>query len=205
MGQQVFEVAVYTVTDARQMLERHGQVHRRLAGYPGYVTSVGLRQVDDPQVFADVVLWQDLASAQAASTAVRSDETLAWFLSSLGEPRLFGHFTMAADPVEPVRQIQAAPVVEIASYQPADDAAHARAHQLLHSVTLPGRHGVHGHVALTGEDGLVGDLIGWESPQVFESTAQALMTDPQLAAFFTPAQRTLVFALFTRTTGPVNE
>lgn len=125
MGQQVLEVAVYTVTDPQQGLGRHGQVHQRVAGYPGYMTSVGLRQLDDPQVFADVVLWQDLASAQAASTAVRSDEALAWFLASLGERRLFAHFTPATNPVEPVRQIQTVPVVEIAAYQPADKAARA--------------------------------------------------------------------------------
>lgn len=38
---------------------------------------------------------------------------------------------------------------------------------------------------------------------MFESTAQTLMSDPQLTAFFTPAKSTPVFALFTRTTEPV--
>ncbi len=193
-----FEVAVYTVTDEQVLAERHHEVHDRLRGYDGFVSSLALRRVDALGVFADVVLWRDLAAAKAAAAAIGNDPELAWFGRGIEELSLFTHFTAATDIDGVVERLRAAPLVELAAYRPPAPGEHARLHRLLHRTKLRDRDGVLGAVALTGgEDGLVGDLIGWASRDAWEATGAAMAADPDLAGFFDPAEHTAVFALFT--------
>lgn len=193
----VVELAVYEVLDADAFAPRQAELHTDLRRRGGMVASLARRGVQEPGLFADVVLWRDLAAAEAASEAVERDPQLSWFRDLLGEIRFFGHFT----PVGPVAldRLAAAPLLEVAISRPARPAAHAAAHRALHRelATVPE---VHSSVPLTRDDGAVtADLIGWPDVATWTNTGEAMMSEPGLRDFFDPGTEQLVLALFAET------
>jgi hypothetical protein len=196
---RVVELAVYTLHDPTRFAPRRGQVHAALRGHPGFDRSWALRQVDG-DLFVDVVVWDDLATAKRAAARISADPALAWFVSAIAEVRLFGHFSVAVGTLAALADAVDAPAVEIAAYRPSDPTLHGPQHRLVHSSKLPGRPEVVGNVGLAGlagaEDGLMVDVVGWSSAAALPTVQAELMADPELSAFFDPANAMSVFALF---------
>ncbi len=196
---RVVELAVFTVRDPARFEPRRGQVHAALRGHPGFDRSWALRQVDG-DLFVDVVVWDDLATAKRAAATISTDPALAWFLSAIVEVRLFGHFSVAVGTLAALADAVDAPAVEIAAYRPSDPTVHGPQHRLVHRSKLPMRPEVVGNVGLAGlagaEDGLMVDVVGWTSAAGLSTVQAELMADPELAAFFDPGNVLSVFALF---------
>jgi hypothetical protein len=193
----VIELAVYEVHDPDRYRTRQADLHAALAEFDGFVTSIGLAGRGDSSLFADVVVWRDLPAAQAAADSLPQRPELAWFHDLLGEIRLFTHVRPTDDSIHPhslVDALAAAPLVEIAAVRPANPSGLENAHRLLHGRYLDVVEGAVGHAGLVG-DGLAVDLIGWRDAAAHEQAGATLMTVPELAPMFDPANELVVFEL----------
>jgi hypothetical protein len=198
MAHPVIEVAVFEAREPESFTAQQAALHDALGAFDGFVSAVPLRGIDEPSVFADLVVWHDLDAALAAAGAVGSRPDLAWFHDALGAIRLFTHVRPFDDPSEVLTASSAAPVVEIVAYRPADPEPQRAAHRLLHERHLPAAQGVVAHTGFVGDDGLVGDLIGWVDAAAHERTGATLMPVPELSPIFDPANDVVVFGLFGR-------
>ncbi len=199
------EIAVYEVVDpdgfAGKQEKLHGQV-RDL--FDGYVASIGLRSVSEPNVFADVVLWLSLDAARAAAAALPERKELAWFPPELGPIRFFDH----VEPATPVTAADLAatassPVVELVLLKPVEPETFAAAHARLHTEHLAAAEVVTSHLRLvTNDNGVAGDLNGWARPEAMEEMGSAMMELPDLSPVFDEENEMVLFMPFATTVLP---
>jgi hypothetical protein len=197
MSHPVIEVAVFEAREPDHFTARQAALHDALGAFEGFVSAAPLRSIDEPSVFADLVVWQDLDAALVAADAVGSRPDLAWFRDALGAIRLFIHVRPFDDPSEIVSACSGAPVVEIAAYRPADADGHPIAHRLLHERHLSVE-GVVAHTGLIGDDGIVGDLIAWAGTDAHDRLRATLMAVPELSGIFDPVNESLFIGTFVR-------
>lgn len=193
----VLELVVFRVTDAGTAEPLRVAAHERIATYPGFVRALRLCAVEDPLLFADVVLWRSLADAKAAMGRAESDPAVLPFFGALGPIVSMGHYalTPAASP-NLLATLARAPVVEIAAYTVKDAGLQDAAQPALHEA-LRGMPVVIGNAPLKpleGEHYI--DLIGWQSAAAWQATGEQMQGDPQAAAFFSNVGEMKVFALF---------
>lgn len=194
----VIEIAVYEAVDAEAFAPRQPELHETLQRRGGMLGSLARRGVEEPTLFADIVVWRDLGAAQAAAEVVETDPQFAWLRASLGAMRFFGHFSPLGD-LDALEQLAAAPLLEVAISRPVRVGAHAEAHRRLHG-KLAGSVGVGGNLALSHDGGAItADLIGWADDAAQKATGATMMADAELRDFFDPTTEQILLALFTET------
>ncbi len=199
------EVAVYRSTDPTTLATRHRALHEALAGFDGFLRSLALRRVDEPEVFADVIEWRSTATALRAAERLPTETALAWFPPLVGELAFFGHVRLVSGDHDVLTRAADAPLVEIAVTRPADPTAYVAANRLVHEDLLGGREGVLGHAGLQGESGAddgpapAVDLIAWSAAEVMQQVGAELSGRAELAAMVDENNEQAVFALFAAT------
>ena len=191
------ELAVFEVKDAEEFAGRHAGLHAQLSAlFKGYVSSIGLRSATEPEVFADVVVWESTRSAMAAAEAMQTAEDLAWFRDELGPIRFFDHFE-PLDEVERLDELASGSVVELVLVRPSDPHAFATAQAQLHAEHLADADTVTAHLRLArNENGIAGDVNGWTSAGAMEAMGPAMMELPELASVFDDDNEVVLFMPF---------
>lgn len=197
------EVAIYEAKDPDRFVGRQAQLHARLGhDFDGYCGSIGLRALSDPNVFADLVLWESMPAAVAAADAIQEMEAFSWMAEELGPIRYFGHFDAAIGP-EALSAAAAAPLVEIVLVRPAAPEPFAEAHRLLHDTHLSAADSVVSNLRLARNgDGVAGDVNGWTGQEAMDEMGPRMMSRPELAPVFDEANEMVVFLPFAATMNP---
>ncbi len=88
----VLELAVCTVTDKEAALAARRQAIEAVSRYPGFVSWRAATACETADMFADLVEWETLEAAQAASKRVMSDPDFAPYMATIGSVQLMQHF-----------------------------------------------------------------------------------------------------------------
>lgn len=192
------EIAVFTAKNPDDFAGRQQAVHDTLGNaFPGHVASLGLRNVAEPSIYADLVLWKDLAAAKVAAAGLADVEELAWFHDELGEIRFFDHFETALD-AESLARIGSAAAIELVLLLPAELDVCVEAHMALHA-KLEDVEAVGTTTRLAPNDnGIIGDVNAWIDPTAAEAVAGSMMRNPALAPVFDERNEMMVFMHGTR-------
>lgn len=94
MSQPIYEVVVFDVTSSENAVVARRQAMQAVKTYPGFRRYRAMRAAADARVFADLIEWDDLASAQAAAREAKSDPRFAGMKSSILGVRAIGHFLL---------------------------------------------------------------------------------------------------------------
>ena len=194
---QSLEIAVFEARDPEAFVDRQVELHEQVGKvFDGYVTSLGLRSVSTPELFADLVLWDDEAAATAAAEAMPTTPELAWLHDELAAVRWFGHLDAAVDASDLLATIGGALVVELVLVRPVETDAFALAHRRLHAA-LEEVDGVSAHLRLLRNgDGVVGDVNGWRDEAAMAETGPAMAARSELAPVFDERNEMVLFEAF---------
>ena len=197
------EIAVFEARDPDGFAGRQAKLHAQLRDlFDGHVASIGLRSLSEPQVFADLVLWESLDAAEAAAAALQEIEDLAWFRQEIGPIRFFDHLQPSAGD-DALAQVAEAPVVEVVLSKPRHLAAYVTAHATLHNDHLDAADSVVSHLRLLpNANGITGDVNGWTSADAMMEMAPAMMQRPELAPVFDERNEMMLFMPFTTNVMP---
>lgn len=194
------EVAVCTVSNPAGFDALQAQAHRDLASLPGYAHSVALRGHADAASRCDLVVWETLAAAKAASETIQRDARFAPFMAAIERVRHFAHYEAhgagAATPLGALAQ--ASRVVEVAAYTTASEAPMHALQAEVHAA-LEGIEGASPWVrgAQTEQPAALLDVIGWSGAASHEAAPGLIQArHPELAAFFGGVGELAVFELF---------
>lgn len=195
----VLEIAAYQLAATDGFAEKRAAAVEGVRGMQGFLWWAMLEGEDGSA--ADVLAWETLADAKAAAAAFSASDRFKAFHAAIGKVDWFGHVSPSTPVAELRPVIEAAPHVEIALYQVAAPDALDPVHTLLHAGKLPGRDGFLGGARLQSSEkpALRGDLLGWRDRSAWQQTGEAMMADPDLAAFFEQAgNQTELFQLYDR-------
>ena len=194
---QSLEIAVFEASDPDGFVAKQTDVHRLLGSlFDGYVTSLGFRSVAEPNVFADVVLWESADAAKAAAAALPDTPELAWFPPEIADLRFFEHLAPAREASDALTNIGGAPVAEIVLLKPAMLDGFVEAHEALH-VELANADVVVEELRLEiNDNGVVGDLNAWTTADAMQEMAPQMMAKAELAPMFNPENEMMLFMPF---------
>lgn len=88
----VTEIAICTVTDRKAAETARRAAMDAVRHYPGFVRWQALTALDQDDMIADIVEWQDKAAADAAAAKVRRDPAFAPYMAAIGAVTLMRHF-----------------------------------------------------------------------------------------------------------------
>lgn len=194
---QSLEVAVYEAAEPDGFAAKQADLHRTIASlFGGYVGSLGLRSVSDPKVYADIVLWESAETAGAAAAALPEKEELAWFPPEIAAMRFFDHFAPARDGASALSAIGRAPVIEVVLLKPALTDGFAAVHTALHAELAAADVVVEELRLEMNDNGVVGDVNGWTTPEAMEQLGPVMMAKPELTLMFNPENEMVLFMPF---------
>lgn len=94
MNTPVYELVLYSASDAREADRARAEVHKRVRALPGFRSYLPLTNVNDPTKRADVVQWASLEAAKAAAETVQRHTDFVPFMRSVASVDRMAHFRM---------------------------------------------------------------------------------------------------------------
>lgn len=88
----VLELAICTVTDKEAALAARRQAMQAVSRYPGFVAWRAVTAFETSDMFADLVEWETLDAAHAASKRVMTDPEFAPYMATISSVQLMKHF-----------------------------------------------------------------------------------------------------------------
>jgi hypothetical protein len=88
----VLEIAICTVADKPQAEAARLAAMQAVRHYPGFVSWRALSALEQGDMIADLVEWQDKASADAAAERVGRDPAFAPYMAAISAVSLMRHF-----------------------------------------------------------------------------------------------------------------
>lgn len=88
----VTEIAICTVSDREAAETARRAAMDAMRHYPGFVRWQALTALDQDDMIADIVEWQDKAAADAAADKVRRDPAFAPYMAAISAVTVMRHF-----------------------------------------------------------------------------------------------------------------
>jgi hypothetical protein len=92
MTTPVYELVLYSASDALEADRARADARERVRALPGFRSYLALTNVNDPTKRADVVQWASLETAAAAAEAVQRHADFAPFMRSVASVDRMAHF-----------------------------------------------------------------------------------------------------------------
>ncbi|NKN35769.1 hypothetical protein HFC70_05305 [Agrobacterium sp. a22-2] len=89
----ILELAICTLKDRAEAAAARHAAMQAVRHYPGFVSWRALDSVEQDDLIADLVEWQDKAAADAAAQRVRADPTFAPYMAAITSVSLMQHFS----------------------------------------------------------------------------------------------------------------
>jgi heme-degrading monooxygenase HmoA len=86
------EIVIYKVKNQKEAAAAREVARGALARYPGFRSWQQLTTLEGDQSFADIVTWDDMASAKAAGEAFHSDPDCGALMGQIESMVTMGHF-----------------------------------------------------------------------------------------------------------------
>lgn len=186
------EVAIYRVKQPRlhPVLVKDRMVDVKAT--PGFISSIHLRSLAEPDLFADISLWED---TNVTRTAKSMD---GFFLNGSTELTVFGYFQSASSITALDQFIQPGAVIELAAYSVKDIAIQEESRLGVY-LELQNSSSFYTGMALSSvkTNGGYVDFIAWASQSAAEETAAKIMAMPAHQSFFQNTAEMALFDFFT--------
>ncbi len=195
-AEPVVEVAVYTISKSNGG-ELQKMAHEGLRSMPGYKGSARMTGATDPHLYADIVVWNDVAAAQNAADLVSQSEGMKPFMNAIESMKIFRHYRLTGNLQDLLPMLKGAPYVELAAYKVKDVSKQGPLQLDLHS-KLNGKSGYMKSSPLVGasESDEYLDIVGWESTAHMEAAGEAMQSNPDNAEFFRGIAAMNLFSAF---------
>lgn len=190
------EVAISTTQKPTDFEKLQQQAHRDLAAFPGFISGLALRNLENGATHADLILWASETFALSAAKAIQQDECFASFMQSIESVAHFAHYSGASP--EAVNQLAKSPVIEITAYKTTLESNVTELRSAIYKA-LRSIEGASSLVAGTRIDNASAllDLIGWQDKMLPETAPRILMKNhPEVEPFFSNIGDIDIKALF---------
>ncbi|PKH07425.1 hypothetical protein [Moritella sp. Urea-trap-13] len=192
---QVFpfvEVAIYRVKQPKLHPVLLNDVMQDVKAMPGFISSIHLRSMTEPDLFADISLWEGTNVTRTAKSVGNS------FLGGASELKVFGYFQSTSSKTELDQFIQSGAVIELAAYSVKDITIQEQSRPGVY-LELQNSSSFYTGMALSSvkTNGGYVDFIAWASQQAAEETAAKIMAMPEHQAFFQNTAEMALFDFFT--------
>lgn len=190
------EVAISITKEPTDFKKLQQQAHRDLTAFPGFISGLALRNLEDEATHADLILWASEASALSAAKAIQQDERFASFMQSIESVTHFAHYSGAS--LEAMNQLAKSPVIEITAYKTMLESNVTELRSVIYKA-LRSIEGASPQVAGTCIDNASAllDIIGWQDKMLPETAPGMLMENhPEVESFFSNIGDIDVKALF---------
>lgn len=190
------EAAISTAKDPTSFEKLQQQAHLDLATFPGFISSIALRNLENSAIHADLILWASETSALSSAKVIQQDERFSDFMQSIESVEHFAHYNGAFS--EAMNQLVKSPVIEITAYKTMLESNITGLRSSIYR-SLRNMEGVSSQVAGTDIDDASAllDLIGWKDKALSETAPSLLMKNhPEVEAFFSNVGEIDVKALF---------
>jgi len=190
------EVAISTTQEPTNFEKLQQQAHLDLVNFPGFISSLALRNLEDRATHADLILWASEPSALSAAKVIQQDERFSSFMQSIKSVAHFAHYNGAS--LEAMNQLAESPVIEITAYKTTLESNVTELRSVIYKA-LRSMKGVSPQVAGTCIDNASAllDLIGWQDKTLPETVPSMLMKNhPEVESFFSNVGDINVKALF---------
>lgn len=196
-SEPVVEVVVYKAKGTNNFEDVRKKAHALISQKAGFVGSARLKHFDEPDTYADLVVWNGLENAHAAAAAVERESEFLQFQQSINSVTLFRHYDLSVTGHDLLNRVAKMPVVELAAYEARDGKAQSALQREIHTA-LKGKPGfVEGlPLAAANNQREMLDLVGWTTPQANHDAATAMQADQKHAPFFEGIQTLHFFGLF---------
>ena len=186
------DVVIYRSEQQRATPTLTHKIMANISAMPGFMSSIHLQSIAEPQVFADIIVWQ--------STSLKPTEGLPSraIFEEGSELKLLDRYqsTSANTTLQPYLQPEA--VIELAAYSVNDIATQIHSRPAVY-LELQNSASYYGGLALSSvkTDTHFIDLISWGSQQGAEQTAANIMAMPKHQDFFKNNTDIKLFDYFT--------
>lgn len=93
MSTITYEIVVYEVTDRAAAMNARRNAMESAMTYPGFRSYRALSGIESEALLADLIEWEDHASAKAAGEKVKSDPAFAGIFGTIANVKVVAHFT----------------------------------------------------------------------------------------------------------------
>ncbi|WP_147296587.1 antibiotic biosynthesis monooxygenase family protein [Flagellimonas nanhaiensis] len=116
---QVYEIAIYQIKDEVHEFKRiHSGALDHLSSYQGFIDSKSYENINNPNMYMDMVLWESIEQAKNAQEKFEqgSTQVVGEFLSSMNAPIFFDHVKVLENGNLKFREVEENGILEFASF-----------------------------------------------------------------------------------------